>query len=212
MTAMGKTFITSLAVLGVAALTACAPLGEVTGQYEPRQPTVTGPGGVAPASTMTTASPDAPRFNTTMGTSSAPPSMAPAPAATAEAPAPMAPVMLTGTLDGTKEVPINFSTAVGRADATYDQQTQLLTWTVSFQGLSGPAAAAHFHGPAEPGSSAGVQVNLGETGLVSPLQGSATLTPEQASELTAGLWYVNIHTVSYPDGEIRGWVKPEGMM
>ena len=40
--------------------------------------------------------------------------------------------------------------------------------------------------------------------IVSPLQGSATLTDAQAADLMAGRWYVNIHTAANPNGEIRG--------
>jgi hypothetical protein len=34
----------------------------------------------------------------------------------------------------------------------------------------------------------------------------ATLTPEQATQLLGGQWYVNIHTEANPGGEIRGQV------
>ena len=44
---------------------------------------------------------------------------------------------------------------------------------------------------------------------VSPMQGSAVLTPEQAKDFTNGLWYLNIHTQANPSGEIRG-VIPAG--
>ena len=42
--------------------------------------------------------------------------------------------------------------------------------------------------------------------LVSPFEGTATLTEAQAADLLAGRWYVNIHTASYPGGELRGQV------
>ena len=41
-----------------------------------------------------------------------------------------------------------------------------------------------------------------------PIKGSATLTPEQAQQFTAGEWYVNVHTQANPGGEIRGQVIP----
>ena len=40
--------------------------------------------------------------------------------------------------------------------------------------------------------------------LASPIKGSATLTDAQAADLEAGMWYFNVHTAKYPDGEIRG--------
>ncbi|MFY3740847.1 MAG: hypothetical protein HMLIMOIP_001292 [Candidatus Nitrosomirales archaeon] len=92
----------------------------------------------------------------------------------------------------------------------FDPSNNELSWSIEFSGLSGPATAAHFHGPANAGTNAGVQVNIGEvSGLVSPMEGSAELTPEQASSLLEGLLYINIHTQANPDGEIRGQVSCE---
>jgi hypothetical protein len=40
------------------------------------------------------------------------------------------------------------------------------------------------------------------------MEGTATLTAEQAEQLIGGFWYVNIHTEANPGGEIRGQVLP----
>jgi hypothetical protein len=80
-----------------------------------------------------------------------------------------------------------------------------LTWKLTYSGLSGPATAAHFHGPAEAGKNAGVKVPI-PNATSSPAEGSATLTDEQAADLTAGKYYVNVHTAANPGGEIRGQV------
>jgi hypothetical protein len=91
----------------------------------------------------------------------------------------------------------------GAATASLDTATKTLTWTVEYSGLSGPATAAHIHGPADPGADAGVVVPF--TGnLASPIKGSATLTDTQIAQLEAGKWYVNIHTAANKGGEIRG--------
>jgi hypothetical protein len=91
----------------------------------------------------------------------------------------------------------------GAATASLDTATKTLTWTVEYSGLSGPATAAHIHGPADPGTDAGVVVPF--TGnLASPIKGSATLTDTQIAQLEAGKWYVNIHTAANKGGEIRG--------
>ena len=86
--------------------------------------------------------------------------------------------------------------------ATYDTDSKKLSWTGTYSGLSGPATAAHFHGPAEAGKNAGVAVPI--TPNTSPLAGSATLTDAQAADLQGGRWYVNVHTAANPGGEIRG--------
>ncbi|MBC9877448.1 CHRD domain-containing protein [Bradyrhizobium sp. INPA01-394B] len=112
---------------------------------------------------------------------------------------------LKATLDGKSEVPATTSSGTGTADLDYDAATKKLTWKVSYSGLSGPATAAHFHGPAEVGKNAGVAVPI--PGIAnSPAEGSATLTEAQASDLLAGKLYVNIHTAANPGGEIRGQV------
>ena len=95
------------------------------------------------------------------------------------------------------------SSGKGTATATLDTNAKTFTWTVDYSGLSGPATAAHIHGPADPGANAGIVVPF--TGnLASPIKGSATLTDAQIAQLEAGKWYVNIHTEANKPGEIRG--------
>jgi hypothetical protein len=110
------------------------------------------------------------------------------------------------TLDGKSEVPANTSAGAGTADVDYDAATKKLTWTLTYSGLSGPATAAHFHGPAEAGKNAGVKVPIANA-TSSPAEGSATLTDEQVADLLAGKYYINVHTAANPGGEIRGQVS-----
>ena len=109
------------------------------------------------------------------------------------------------TLSGKSEVPPNASTATGTADIDYDPSTKKISWKLTYSGLSGPATAAHFHGPAETGKNAGVAVAIPNAGS-SPAEGSATMTDAQAADLEAGKYYVNVHTAANPGGEIRGQV------
>ena len=111
------------------------------------------------------------------------------------------------SLDGSQEVPSVDTSGSGSANMTFDSSSNQLSWSIQFSGLSGPASAAHFHGPALGGVNAGVQVNIGDiSGLDSPMNGSAVLSAEQASSLLDGMMYINIHTESNPNGEIRGQV------
>ena len=112
---------------------------------------------------------------------------------------------MKATLDGKSEVPANTSAGKGTADIDYDAATKKLSWKLTYSGLSGPATAAHFHGPAEPGKNAGVAVAIPNAGS-SPAEGSATLTDAQAADLMAGKYYINVHTAANPGGEIRGQV------
>src|SRR5207253_11368985 len=52
----------------------------------------------------------------------------------------------SATMPGGQEVPPTPSPGTGTASATLDPDGTL-HWTVSYQNLSGPATAAHFHGP-----------------------------------------------------------------
>jgi hypothetical protein len=112
------------------------------------------------------------------------------------------------SLDAAQEVPPTASTGTGTGAVSFDDVSNLLSWDISFSGLTGPAVGAHFHGPAAPGANAGIQVDIGTvSGLISPMSGSATITDDQETQLLSGLWYINIHTGTYPDGEIRGQVQ-----
>src|SRR5271166_2165754 len=63
-------------------------------------------------------------------------------------------------LSGPAETPPTDSKGVGTVDATFDPATKTLDWTVDYSGLTGPALAAHFHGPAGPGVAAPIEVPL----------------------------------------------------
>ena len=109
------------------------------------------------------------------------------------------------TLTGQGEIPPVNTPATGYAWIRFDPQTNMLTWTVEYSGLSGPATGVHFHGPGVRGMIAAVALSLGSTAvLTSPLQGSVVLNAGQAAQFSAGRWYLNIHTAAHPDGEIRG--------
>jgi hypothetical protein len=96
----------------------------------------------------------------------------------------------------------------GELTATFDTESSELQYHATYEGLTGPVVAAHFHGPAEPGANAKPQVPVMKP-LDSPISGKATLTPEQAKELLGGQWYFNVHTAKNPSGEIRGQVTKE---
>ncbi|MFC0693892.1 CHRD domain-containing protein [Paraburkholderia humisilvae] len=112
-------------------------------------------------------------------------------------------------LEASSEVPATLSDGHGTLDAKLDTSTRLLKWTITYEGLFGLAAAAHFHRPATVGKNAAIVVPISTDAGKDPIEGSATLTKEQVSELIAGQWYFNIHTAKYPSGEIRGQLARE---
>lgn len=105
-------------------------------------------------------------------------------------------------LTGAAEVPPNSTTGTGTVEADLDTATRTFTYTVTYAGLTGPAVAAHFHGPAAAGANAPPIIAI--KNLASPITGSAVLTADQMAELQAGKWYFNVHTKAHPGGEIRG--------
>jgi hypothetical protein len=107
------------------------------------------------------------------------------------------------TMNGASETPPNDSKGTGTGDISYDTATKTLTWTFTYDGLTGPAKAAHFHGPAGTGEKAPPVVPLSGD-LASPIKGSAVLNEKQDQVITSGKWYFNIHTAKFPDGELRG--------
>ena len=111
-------------------------------------------------------------------------------------------VDLKADLKASNEVPPNESKGAGSVTATFDTDSNKLSWKGSVSGLIGTVTAAHFHA-AEAGRNGAVAVPI--TGAdKGSFEGSATLTDTQAEDLMAGKWYVNIHTTTYKAGEIRG--------
>ena len=112
-------------------------------------------------------------------------------------------VSMKNSLTGAQEVPAVTTGGSGSVETTFDKSTNVLTWSVAYSGLSGPVTAGHIHGPAPAGTNAGVVIPF--TGdLASPIKGKATLTAAQVADLSAGRYYVNLHTAKNPGGEIRG--------
>ena len=105
-------------------------------------------------------------------------------------------------LKAASEVPANDSKGTGVIEATYDTATKTLTWSGTYADLTGPVAAAHFHGPAAAGANAGPVVPVNAP--ASPFKGSAVLTDAQAKAFADGMIYFNIHTAKNGGGEIRG--------
>ena len=114
-------------------------------------------------------------------------------------------INIKAALNAASEVPAVTSPATGTLDGTLDTASNVLKWKTTYSGLTGPASAAHFHGPAAAGQNAGVVVPFKSP--ASGAEGEATLTAAQTADLMAGKWYVNVHTAANPGGEIRGQVS-----
>ena len=112
------------------------------------------------------------------------------------------------TFSGLQETPPNNSAATGTLIGNYDDATNILTYTINFSGLSTNVTAAHFHA-APPGIAGAIVIGPAgfPTGVTSgTFSTTHTLTATQEDSLKLGLWYFNIHTTTFPGGEIRAQV------
>jgi hypothetical protein len=119
----------------------------------------------------------------------------------------IAPVRWQAQLNGGAEVPPVTTAATG--SASLELVGNQLLWRLAYANLTGPAQAAHLHGPAAPGENAPplVTFTLPAT-TTGSAQGSATLDPATLRAFIDGRTYINIHTPQHPTGEIRGQVQP----
>ena len=113
-------------------------------------------------------------------------------------------LMFKATLAGTTEVPSNDSAGKGMVEMTVDTETKKVSWTMTADGLSGAATAAHAHGPASATETAPPVIDMSGEMM---MKGSADITEAQWTDMKAGKYYVNVHTEKFPDGEIRGQLE-----
>jgi hypothetical protein len=112
------------------------------------------------------------------------------------------------TLNGSNEVPPTQSRGSGWFEAVYRPSTKVLEYRLNLVGLSGPVTMGYLQGPAAAGENAQQVAPINIPIYDYTIWDGVTLTEEQAAQVLAGLWYVNVMTIEYPDGEIRGQILP----
>ncbi|HXJ35963.1 MAG TPA: CHRD domain-containing protein [Candidatus Eisenbacteria bacterium] len=109
-------------------------------------------------------------------------------------------------LNGGQVVPPSSSRAFGVGYLTYDKALRRLCYTITYSTLDGLETDAHLHG-GEPGKTDAVFYDL--TPLGGPKLGCVgPLKTKEVKLLMHGDTYINIHTVPWAAGEIRGQVLP----
>lgn len=124
--------------------------------------------------------------------------------------APAEVIQFTATLDGVQAEECNGTGSAGTGSGTFalDSETGVVSYEITFTGLGSAENAAHVHGPAESCVGAGILYGLPPA---SPKVGmSPPLTAEEQADMRAGRHYVNIHSDTFPGGEIRGQILEAG--
>jgi len=125
------------------------------------------------------------------------------------------------TLLGVNEVPPNASPASGSGFAVLSGDgtpgnPYSISYSVSYTGLVAPRTASHFHGPADAAHNApvifGIATSGPQSGTISGVwdnTSSPALNATHVSYLMNGQLYFNVHSQTYPGGEIRGQILPD---
>lgn len=112
----------------------------------------------------------------------------------------------------------------GSGSVNLNLSGSVLTLNGSYSGLSANSSGAHIHGPAPVGMDAGVLYDFSTLGLTTlgsqsgTINGAITLVAkgsggsytvaQQITDLNNSQWYINIHSSTFPGGEIRGQIVP----
>jgi hypothetical protein len=108
-------------------------------------------------------------------------------------------------LNGEQQVPAAATSATGFGRVFVNTNTMTYTFSVVFSGLGSAQTLSHIHAPAAIGANAPVIINFGTVGGTSgTISGSGSITAGQLAQLRAHQGYINVHSVNFPNGEIRG--------
>lgn len=114
-------------------------------------------------------------------------------------------------MTGSQEVPAVTTTAAGTIRVTYSQRTKILSYTITFSGLTGNPTGAHIHGLAERGVNAGVVQSFSgfPANTIGSYTGTLLVDGVKVTEehLLGGKYYANIHTAANTSGQIRGQIE-----
>lgn len=132
----------------------------------------------------------------------------------------LGPARFQAPLSSEEEVPPNASGGTGVSTVDLNAEQTEIAFTLEFAGLGSEATAAHIHvGP--PGENGPIIFTLAMAPLTGPVSGTLTaanLEPRPAQgvntfadavdALLRGNAYVNVHSNTFPNGEIRGQLIP----
>lgn len=137
-------------------------------------------------------------------------------------------ITFVATLSGANERPTpTNSTATGTWKGVVNTQTNVMSYTLTYSGLSSNSTGAHIHAQADATTSASVVLNFATfAGATTPFTSGSTsgtsagtvnlsggtvtglsITGDSLLKaMNAGMAYVNVHSTNFGAGEIRGQI------
>jgi hypothetical protein len=116
---------------------------------------------------------------------------------------------ISGSATGAQENPPVTTSGTANLSGSYNRDNNVLNYTVTWTGMTGPLTAAHFHGPAAVGVNAPpiFDISVTTNGVSGSASATVTLHDTTENHLLNGRLYYNLHTALYPAGEIRAQVS-----
>ena len=117
---------------------------------------------------------------------------------------------ISGTANGSQVVPAVSGSGSGNINGTYNPSNRTLTYTSTWNGLSGAPTGGGFYNGAvgTSGIAIGTPWTFGADATGNgTYSGTMTLTETEASQLINGNWYYGYGTAMNPTGEIRGQIS-----
>jgi hypothetical protein len=111
-------------------------------------------------------------------------------------------------LSSQQEVPENTSNATGNYSLAYEKNSNVLSYTINYSGLT--PTGMHFH-KGDVGVAGGVEAEVAGP-YSSGMKGMVTLTDAQETDLLNGKLYLNIHSAAFEAGELRGQAVMENQV
>lgn len=114
----------------------------------------------------------------------------------------------TASLSGSQAAPPTASAATAQGFVVLNAAQTQITVVLSWSGLAALASGGHIHGPGAAGVNAPILFDLAPAAALAGSVGPLTfaVTAAQATQLKTGLFYFDIHSGTFPAGEIRGQI------
>ncbi len=116
---------------------------------------------------------------------------------------PSTPNTFMAHLNSQQETTGSNSSATGHGIFVIDTEANTLSINITIEGLEGTEISAHIHGPAGIGETSSPIRTLSDGNVITEVWHYSQ--PHEA-HIIDGKTYVNVHTTTYPDGEIRGQI------